>query len=91
MGKTQPAHLVIERLATLAPIMPSQAVECVRLMCRGNTEGWMIQTWHEPIRMVLTTALQSPEANVREAAVELVNILSARGDLSFRDLLVRSD
>ena len=51
----------------------------------------MIQTWHEPIRMVLTTALQSPEANVREAAVELVNILSARGDLSFRDLLVRSD
>jgi hypothetical protein len=49
VGKVQLDQLVIQYLATLAPSMSFQTVECVRLLCEGDKEGWRIQTWHEPI------------------------------------------
>jgi len=87
VGKAELEHLVIQRLAILASDMPVQTIECVRLLCEGDKEGWMIQTWDESIRTVLTTGMQSAEVSAQEAAVALINILSTRGHLSFRDLL----
>lgn len=87
VGKVEPDHMVVERLSLLAADMPRQAVGCLRLMIEGDKEGWGILGWREHARTILASAIQSTDAETRQAAVDLVHRLGARGHLEFRDLL----
>ena len=70
--------------------MPRQAIECVRLMIEGDKEGWGILGWREHARTILRTIIQSANAGARQAAVDLVHRLGARGYREFRDLLPKA-
>jgi hypothetical protein len=80
-------RLVVERLAILAKDKPRQAMECLRLMIEGDTEGWRVRSWREHVRTILATAIQNPDVETRQAAENLVHRLGARGYFEFRDLL----
>lgn len=84
--RTEPDHLVIERLATMAATMPYEAVECLRLIIEGDTRNWGLTNRHEHIRNILIAALRGGEDAAR-IATALVNTLGSRGYLQYRDLL----
>lgn len=83
----EPDHLVVERLATLAAVMPAHAVECLSLIIEADKEGWHIHGWREHMRTILSSVLQSTDNTARQAAVDLVHRLGARGHLGFRNLV----
>lgn len=85
--RTEPDHLVVERLAMLAPTLPLPVVECLSLMIDGDVEGWHIDLWREHIRSILGTVIQSSDRTARHTSVSLIHRLAARGYLAFRDLL----
>jgi hypothetical protein len=53
----------------------------------GDKEGWGILGWREHARTILRTAIQGTNARARQAAVDLVHRLGARGYFEFKDLL----
>jgi hypothetical protein len=87
VGKVEPDHKVVERLAEMSGEMPADAVECLRLMVEGDKERWAIHGWRDHPRIILDTAIKSKDNKAREASEDLVNRLGARGFLQYRDLL----
>jgi hypothetical protein len=85
--KSAPDHLVVERLAELAPAMPRQAVVCLAMVIEGDKEGWGILGWSDEARKVLSSALKSADENARADATALVHRLGALGHFDFRSLL----
>ena len=85
--KAEPDYLVVERLVTLAATMPLEAVQCLTMMVQGDKENWNIQSWHDDSRKILATAISSGNSAARQAAIELVNRLAARGMPDYKDLI----
>jgi hypothetical protein len=85
--KSAPDHLVVERLAELAPAMPRQAVICLAMVIEGDKEGWGILGWSDEAHKVLSSALKSADENARADARNLVHRLGALGHFDFRGLL----
>jgi hypothetical protein len=90
VSKVDADHQIVERLSLLAANMPRQVVECLRLMIEGDKEGWGILGWREHARTILRAAIQDTDAEVRQAAVDLIHRLGARGYFEFRDLLPKT-
>lgn len=87
VGKVEPDHLVIKRLATLTDAMPVLAVECLRLIIEGDKKGWDICGWSDEAKIILTTALQSSNDEAKQTAEALIHRLDERGYWNFRELL----
>jgi hypothetical protein len=85
--KSDPDDLVVERLATIATTFPQEAVECLRLMVESDYESWHVYIWREHARTILAKAIQGTNMKGRQAAVDLMHQLGARGYFDFRDLL----
>lgn len=85
--KTNPEHLVVERLATLATTMPKQTLQCLEAIVKGDRESFGIYVWNEQARKILIAAIQSGEVDVAAATRKLINHLGSRGFHEFRDLL----
>lgn len=86
-GSVEPDHMVMKRLVKIADKMPVDAVECLGMIVEGDKEGWRIQGWIEDARTLLLTALKSPDEKAKQAAIDLIHRMGARGYLQFRDLL----
>jgi hypothetical protein len=84
-SKTEVAHLVVKRLATLAPLFPVESVRCLGLLADGDAEGWEIDMWYADASTVLASALAVPAAE--PLATQLANDLGARGFTKFLGLL----
>ena len=41
---------------------------CARRMCEGDEEGWLIPSWADDLRQILSNALSGGDAEAREAA-----------------------
>lgn len=78
-GRVDPSHLVLGRLAKTAEGHPRQTIDALRLMIRGDLEGWTVVGWHDELTNVLQTVLASGDQEVRNAAVDLVHELGAGG------------
>ena len=85
--KVEPSHLVVERLAILVETRPSTAVECLKKLVESDKKGWHIEGWRKHARTILSTAIQSNDVKAREASIDLIHRLGARGFRGFRDLL----
>ncbi len=86
-GKVDPDHIVVQRLATLSPTMPREAIQCLDLIVGGDKEGWRVQGWTKEMRTILESALGSVDDQARRSATDLINRLGSWGNLEFRDLL----
>jgi len=56
-------------------------------MVEGSRESWEVLVWRERLEKILRSALKGTDEKARKAAVELINLLGARGHVGFRDLL----
>ena len=83
--KTEPAHIVLERLAETTKTEPLLSVKCLRLIAEGDREGWEIYSSREHVRGILQQGMQDP--NTRQEAEGAIHYLGSRGFLDFRDLL----
>lgn len=78
-GRIELDGLVMKQLVNIAPRLPGDVVECVRLMVEGADESWKVQAWQNEIRQIATVALEAA-GSAREAAITLVNMLAAHGE-----------
>lgn len=86
-GKVEPVHLVVKRLGRLAKALPSDAVECLKMIVEGDKEGWSVLSYRAEAHEILETALRSGDVKANGAATNLIHYLGSRGYLEFRDLL----
>lgn len=86
-GWAEPDRQVVEYMAELATRMPLLVVRCFSLMTDNERPRWFLDAWGQSPRTILATAINSDDSTAREAAIEEVNRLGARGYLGFRDLL----
>jgi hypothetical protein len=78
---------VVECLSKEVESKPVQSVEALERIIVGDKEGWAIFGWEQHARELLKKALQSENAQAREAAVRVINIIGSRGQYGFRELL----
>jgi len=86
-GKVEAGHLVVKRLSSLAQEFPLKAVSILGALIEGDEKGWGIHVYRDDAKIVLQTALASPDDSARRAASKLINQLGARGHLHFGELL----
>ncbi len=84
-----PSHLVVKKLAEVCGRNPLSAVESLRYLVEGDTEGYEIYGWDENPKIILSAALDSGEARAEEARL-LIEQLIVRGHHSYRTLLTKS-
>lgn len=87
IGKAEPGHSVVERLAVLSEKMPYQTVECLRLLFEGDMEGWGYLSWRGHSKTILANAIHSKDVEAQQIAKEFINWLAARGNNEFHDLI----
>jgi hypothetical protein len=81
-----PDHVVAERLAELSGGHAVERIEILRLMVEGGARDWFVLGSRERIEAILREGLASGgEATSR--ARDLINVIVARGNLDFADLL----
>lgn len=84
--KVEPDHVVVERLAELAPSRPLDAVQCLDAIARGDLEGWAPYGWKEPATEIIRIALETGDPKVRVAAEGLIDHLVRRGHRAFAEI-----
>jgi len=82
-----PSHRVLERLARVAEEFPVDAVTCLAVLVEKDVEAISLHAWSSEVRSVIRTAIDSGDASAREAAIDLIHKLGARGFFEFRNLL----
>lgn len=87
-GRAEPEHLVIDRLRLDAIRFPLPTIRSLGLMLDGDRDGWRALSWRDDIRAIIRSVMSNEDETSREAAVDLVHKLGARGYFEFRDLLV---
>ena len=86
-GGVDPDYKALEHIAELSSAMPAPAIRCLRLIVEGDKEGRHGRTWQQHARVILETGIRSSDTRVRQAAIDLIHRLGARGNLELRDLL----
>jgi hypothetical protein len=85
-----PDHVVAERLAALGGGSVVERIEILRLMVEGGARDWFVLGSRERIEAILREGLASGGEGTSRARA-LINVLVARGNLDFADLLGGED
>ena len=85
-GFVEFAHLVVKRLAEIVDTHPVAVLTALQLLISSDRQGFLSLGW-ESVTDTLRSALNSPEAGVRQQAEALTHELGARGYRNLRDLL----
>ena len=75
---------VLERLQSVSKKHPDKAVEVLSLMVEGAPERWSISSWGRNMMDILETVCDSDSKNARQAAIELIESLVAKGYYEYR-------
>lgn len=81
-----PDHVIAERLAGLRGGNVVERIEILRLMVEGGARDWFVLGSRERIEAILREGLASGGEGTSRAR-DLINVLVARGNLDFADLL----
>lgn len=81
-----PDHVIAERLVELRGESLAERVEILRLMVEGGAREWFVLGSRERIRAILQEGLAGG-AEVASRTRDLINVIVARGNLDFADLL----
>ncbi|MBX6764609.1 MAG: hypothetical protein IRY88_13155 [Rubrobacteraceae bacterium] len=85
VGKAEPDHMVVEKLAEIVETYPLEAVKSLKVIVEGDREGWGIYGWREYVSEILRVTLQ--DVTAKEKAEDLIQYLGSRGYFEFRNLL----
>jgi hypothetical protein len=85
--KIEAEHLVVKQLAADASRDLPGVVEALRWVVEVDTNGWGFSLWADDGRDILQRALQHDSDDVRELARHTIDLLAARGNRTFVDLL----
>ncbi len=88
--KIEAEHLVVKQLASIAASDPVGAVEALLLIVEADTKGWDFSLWADDGRVILRRALEHREQQARDNASRTINLLAARGNRTYADLLSAS-
>jgi hypothetical protein len=87
LGTVNHCEEFLNRLESLAPVMPREAVECLNLMANGSKAlEWFESYRSANYRAILRAALDSENELAQQGAKDLVNRLVVR-NVDYRDLL----
>ncbi|MFZ0168054.1 MAG: hypothetical protein WAL64_01375 [Candidatus Dormiibacterota bacterium] len=89
-GKAEMNHLVLERVAELAPQSPLACVELLSLLLKPTNDPWGIWAQNEATPRTIEAAINSTDSRAKQAAVDLIHWLGVRGHLEFQRLLPQS-
>lgn len=81
-----PDFAVVERLASFASVYPFEAVHCLGIIFEEDRDGWAIHGWSDNPQIIVREALKG-DSKSRLEAERVVNLLVARGQHGFRQLL----
>lgn len=82
-GAAEPAHLVVEQLASLSADHPRPAAELLAAMVDHETAGWRLSLWDESAVRIIRNALASHDPDASRAAQEAASRAAARGHHSW--------
>jgi hypothetical protein len=86
-GHVEPAHQVVEHLATLSPEYPRETAELLGLMAERESDGWRFTLWDESAAQIIRTAVASGDVEALRFAREAVSRAAARGHSQWLDFL----
>ncbi len=88
LGTVNHCREFLERLESLATVMPQDAVQCLSLMADGNEAlEWFVSYQSDNHRSILRAALESGDEVAQKAAIDLINRLVARNLGDYCELL----
>ncbi len=76
---SQPEHWVIERLATLSQEFPAESLGCLSSMYDHVEFPAYLEHWWEHVVAVLRAAICAEDQDTNAAAIQLANIIGAKG------------
>lgn len=85
-GAAEPAHLVVEQLASLSADHPRPAAELLAAMVDHETAGWRLSLWDESAVTIIRNARASHDRDASRAAQEAASRAAVRGHLSWLDI-----
>ncbi len=87
VGRIDPDFMVVERLAQVSKAFPLESIKALGMMVEADTKGWNILGWRDKAKQVIRAARRSGNADARQRADELVNLVGSRGHFDFGELL----
>jgi hypothetical protein len=90
LAKTiEPDFMVLDKLVEISERYTLESVQCLTEMVNGASarERWVVTSWDDNARRILSTALNSSDAEIKKMANELINRLLSKGYYSFKDLV----
>lgn len=88
--RTDGVHLdfaVLSYLESLAKQYPAESVAALAAMVDGSKERWAVESWNENATVIIKTAYQSNDMDVKTSAKALANKLVAMGYTDYRRIV----
>jgi hypothetical protein len=89
-GQAETNHLVLERVAELAPQAPLKCIELLSLLLQPPNDPYGVWAQNEATARTLRAAINSADGVAQQGAIDMIHWLGVRGHLQYRDLLAPS-
>ena len=86
-GSIDPDWEVVKHLPPYIPTRPLWVLEALRLVIEADRQGWSIYGWQDEARLILQETLAMERPEIRTAAKEVIDLLVAKGHITYRQLL----
>ena len=86
-GRLEVSHMAMERLENVAKSYPLEAVQALKLAILGDEKGWDYALRVAHAEGILRDALASMVPEAKEEAIQLINLLAARGNRAYVHLV----
>ena len=89
-GQAETNHLVLERVAELAPQAPLKCIELLSRLLQPPNDPYGVWAQNQATATILRAAINSADGIAQQVAIDLIHWLGVRGHLQYRDLLAPS-
>jgi hypothetical protein len=86
-GNAEPAHQVVEQLATLSTEHPREAAELLVDMTEAEADGWRFSLWDASASQIIKTAMASADPEAMRLAREAASRAAVRGHAQWLEFL----
>lgn len=83
----EPVHLVVQRLAETVVLLPVESLAALKMIIKYSDNDYRIYGYQDHIKQILKIAMHNESNDVRQAAIEIINMLGVKGFHQYRELL----